>query len=463
MKILQTDAQLRKLLSKSGQVAYLGDAQDMSGQIDMTTDEACMSFESPANGSLFIQAAFKTGEENFVITFTTEFQAASGAGDGAPIYRKLTLLGDAHTGVITAMLPESSAMGSKSSAINRVEEESMASIPQLDWAEILQCLEVCGEENVWQLQKDGFEAFSAGKVMIPEVIYLPFDGRGDLHLKGAHKKGGDIYVFKIATGFPANKDRGLLPTQGLMMAFDAKTGAPLIVLRDEGHLTDLRTAIAGRNAAQELMPVAELAGIGVLGTGVQARLQIALLKNLYPGCRKLTVWGHTQTNTARFVKEMTDNGWEVTVAATPGQVAGSANLIITTTPSQVALLDADDITTANTLVIAIGADMPGKIELSPALLKKADCVLIDSITQGKDHGNAAGAIKDNVIAESDLQEFGNFLSNGLNDPGTAHKLRVFLSSGIGVQDLQIVQAVMAGSQPSTNDAPACALTKTKES
>ena len=74
-----------------------------------------------------------------------------------------------------------------------------------------------------------------------------------------------------------------------------------------------------------------------------------------------------------------------------------------------------DITSANTLIVAIGADMPGKIELSPALLKKADRVLIDSINQGKDHGNAAGAIKSGVISESDLQEFGDFLVNGFKN------------------------------------------------
>lgn len=442
MKILQTDAELRRLLSTAEQAAYLGDAWEASGEIDMTTDEVCMSFEAPVSGNLTIKGAYKTGEEHFVIKFTTEFQPATGVGtksvdDGAPIHRKLTLVGDAQTGVITAMLPECSVIDH--------DEEARFLIPQLDWTEIQTCLQACGDENVWQLQKEGFKAFSAGEVTIPKVIYLPFNGQGDLHLKGAHKEGGDIYVFKIATGFPGNSDRGLLPTQGLMMAFDAKTGAPLIVLRDEGHLTDLRTAIAGRNAAQELMSADDLTGIGVLGTGVQARLQIALLKNLYPRCHKLTVWGHTHANTVTYAKEMTENGWDVTVVATPGQVADFANLIITSTPSEVALLDADDITTANTLVIAIGADMPGKIELSPALLKKADSVLIDSITQGKDHGNAAGAIKDNVIAESDLQEFGDFLSNGLNDPETAKKLRLFLSSGIGVQDLQIVQAVIAGS------------------
>ena len=73
--------------------------------------------------------------------------------------------------------------------------------------------------------EEGFKAFSAGKVTIPRVIYLPFDARGDLHLKGAHKKSGASYVFKIATGFPGNSERGLLPTQGLMMAFAALTGA----------------------------------------------------------------------------------------------------------------------------------------------------------------------------------------------------------------------------------------------
>ena len=73
-------------------------------------------------------------------------------------------------------------------------------------------------------------------------------------------------------------------------------------------------------------------------------------------------------------------------------------------------------------------------------------MLIDSIKQGKDHGNAADALHNGVIVESDLQEFGDFLNNGLKNPQAAKKLKLFvLSSGIGVQDLQIVQAVLAGS------------------
>jgi ornithine cyclodeaminase len=318
-------------------------------------------------------------------------------------------------------------------------------LPEVNWADIQRCLSVTGDDSVWLQQKEGFRAFSAGEIMVPPVIYLPFEGRGDLHLKGAHRYEGDIYVFKIATAFPNNVERSLEPSQGIMLAFDARTAEPIMVLRDEGHLTDLRTAIAGRNAAEEMMPANALMGVGVLGTGVQARLQIALLKNLYPACNKLTVWGRSRENTVNYAKEVAAMGWDVSIVDSPKQVADNSNLLITTTASEVALLDANDISMQNTVIIAIGADMPGKVELSPALLQKAQAILIDSIPQGIDHGNAAMAIRDNIIRPSDLQEFGDFLTNGYREPEAKDRLRIFLSSGIGVQDLQIVQSVIEGS------------------
>lgn len=440
MQLLTTDADLVALLTPAEKDAYIGPQSTMFDQVDIVSETISMDFDSPTSGHLTITATYKSGADHFIIKFFSQLQSPVNSDQGQ--CRRLTLVGDAHTGIIIALLPQSENIH-PSDTHNPVT--TTTNIPELSWADIQQCLETTGNKTVWQLQNQGFKAFSRLDVIIPEVIYLPFKGRGDLHLKGAHKSGGDIYVFKIATAFYNNSACGLTPSQGLMIAFDAKTGDPIVVLKDEGNLTDLRTAIAGRNAAQQLMPEAEVTGIGVLGTGVQARLQVSLLKDLYPQCRQLTVWGHTPTNTATYAREMTQNGWQVTVVASPKQVAKTANLIVTTTASEVALLEADDITQENTLVIAIGADMPGKLELAPSLLKKADCVLIDSIAQGKDHGNAADALHNGVIVEADLQEFGDFLNNGLKNPQAAKKLKLFLSSGIGVQDLQIVQAVLAGS------------------
>jgi len=432
MKILKSNSELKAHLSPGEEEVYLDDEWNKTARKDMTIDEIEMIFESPVSGCLKITGCHKHGEKSFIIKFESKLQSVNDTD--YCINPCLILVGDARTGIITAMFSES---------LNE-DKGNISTIPEIDWSEIQNCLKSTGDEQIWQLQKEGFQAFSEGRVTIPEVIYMAFKGFGDLHLKGAHKKDGEIYVFKIATGFPGNIDQGLQPTQGLMLAFDVRTANPLMILRDEGNLTDLRTAIAGRNAAQEMMSTKDLKGIGIIGTGVQARLQIGLLKNLYPDCNKLSVCGHTDVNTLAYAKEMTENGWDVSIKSTPAQVAETSNLIITTTPSEVALLDADDITMDNTVIIAIGADMPGKIELTAALLRKADNVLIDSIIQGKDHGNAAEAIKDGIIAETDLQEFGDFLKNGYKYPDKAHTLNLFLSSGIGVQDLQIVQAVITG-------------------
>ena len=61
-----------------------------------------------------------------------------------------------------------------------------------------------------------------------------------------------------------------------MLVFNQKTGALEAVLLDEGHLTDVRTAIAGAIAAQYLAPT-KIECIGIVGTGMQARLQLEYL------------------------------------------------------------------------------------------------------------------------------------------------------------------------------------------
>ena len=433
MKLLRSTNELRAFLSPAENAAYLSDAWDDNAQMDMVSDEVKMDFTNPNRGHLIIKGGYKAGLEHFLVKFSSRFESVTENLDS--INRCLILIGDAQTGLITSILIDH---GDHNSA-------DRYHLPEVDWADIQRCLSITGDDSVWLQQKEGFRAFSAGEIMVPPVIYLPFEGRGDLHLKGAHRYEGDIYVFKIATAFSNNVERGLQPSQGIMLAFDARTAEPIMVLRDEGHLTDMRTAIAGRNAAEEMMPANALMGVGVLGTGVQARLQIALLKNLYPACNKLTVWGRSRENTINYAKEVAATGWDVSIVDSPKQVADSSNLLITTTASEVALLDANDISMQNTVIIAIGADMPGKVELSPALLQKAQAILIDSIPQGIDHGNAAVAIRDNIIRPSDLQEFGDFLTNGYRKPEAKDKLRIFLSSGIGVQDLQIVQSVIEGS------------------
>ena len=58
-----------------------------------------------------------------------------------------------------------------------------------------------------------------------------------------------------------------------MMLFSTETGEAKCLLQDEGILTDHRTAIAGAIVAKYFAP-AVVSAIGVVGTGIQARLQV---------------------------------------------------------------------------------------------------------------------------------------------------------------------------------------------
>ncbi len=66
-----------------------------------------------------------------------------------------------------------------------------------------------------------------------------------------------------------------------MLVFSQETGALEAVLLDAGHLTDVRTAVAGA-IARSTWRHRVIERIGIVGTGAQARLQ---LEYLAPGYR----------------------------------------------------------------------------------------------------------------------------------------------------------------------------------
>ena len=123
----------------------------------------------------------------------------------------------------------------------------------------------------------GFVLYSEGRVTVPPVGFLHFDDPpGDVHLKYGAVTGDDHWVLKLASAFYENPDLGLPVSDGLLLVFSARTGALELVLLDECWLTDMRTAAAGAVAARHLAPEA-VDRIGIVGTGVQARMQLEML------------------------------------------------------------------------------------------------------------------------------------------------------------------------------------------
>ena len=74
----------------------------------------------------------------------------------------------------------------------------------------------------------------------------------------------------------------------MILLFNLETGVPEALLNDEAILTDARTAIAGQICASNM--AININCISVIGTGVQAKLQIEYLKDITQ-CRDIMVWG----------------------------------------------------------------------------------------------------------------------------------------------------------------------------
>ena len=286
--------------------------------------------------------------------------------------------------------------------------------------------------------EDGFVQYSNGNVVVPPVGELIFDDPpGDVHIKYGYIKNDDIYVIKIASGFFNNAALGLPSSQGMMLAYSQKTGAPVAILHDEAHLTNIRTAAAGAVVAKYLAPD-NVDCIGIIGTGIQARLQLEYLSGIVD-CKHVKVWGRHVDHTDAYCAEMNKQGYSVS-STDLESLTKACNFIVTTTPSTEPLIVSDWVQ-PGTHITAMGSDTPGKQELDTEILNRADRVVADSIAQCIERGEIAKALEAGVLVEDEVVELGHVISGKAEGRTRADQLTVADLTGVAVQDIQITKAV----------------------
>ena len=287
--------------------------------------------------------------------------------------------------------------------------------------------------------EEAFVAYSAGRAVVPPVGELLFsEPPGDVHIKYGYLKCTEHYVIKVASGFYDNPKLGLPSYDGLMLVFAQATGQLRAVLLVEGHLTNLRTAVAGAVAAKHLAP-ARVERIGIFGTGCQARLQLEQLAQVTP-CRDALVWGRRSEAALAYCRDLAQAGFRVKVCSDPAEVAAGAQLIVTTTPSRTPLFPMEAVQ-PGTHITAVGSDTPGKQELPVGLLARADRVVVDSRSQCSERGELAHALSAGLLAAEAAVELGAVIAG--NAPGRLSEQDITVAdlTGVAVQDIAIATAV----------------------
>jgi ornithine cyclodeaminase len=287
-----------------------------------------------------------------------------------------------------------------------------------------------------EVVEKAFAALASGTVVMPPILSMAIPAaNGEVDVKTAYIPGFEGFAIKVSPGFFDNPKIGLPSLNGLMILFSAKTGQVLALLLDNGYLTDVRTAAAGAVAARHLAP-REVRTAGVIGTGVQAKLQMRAAHLVRPFERAL-VWGRDMAKARACAVELSaELGIEARAEADPARLVAESQLVITTTPAEEPVLKAEWLH-PGLHVTAMGSDQAGKNEIEAAALAAADLYVADRVGQCEKLGELRSAIAAGLWTRGTPPELGEIVAGTRMGRASEAEITICDLTGTGAQDTAI--------------------------
>lgn len=292
------------------------------------------------------------------------------------------------------------------------------------------------DHDVVSCVERAFAALASGEVIMPPILSMDLAAvNGEVDVKTAYIPGFDGFAIKVSPGFFDNPKLGLQSLNGLMILFSAKTGLVDGLFLDNGYLTDIRTAAAGAVAAKHLSPQ-NVQTIGVMGTGVQARLQVEAAHLVRP-FNEVLVWGRDLDKAADCAKDLADTlGVKAEVEADPERLVGNSQLVVTTTPAREPILKADWL--HDTLhITAMGSDQSGKNEIEPEALDATTLYVCDRVSQCDESGELEAALAKGFLADDEPPELGEVIAGAKSGRQAETDVTICDLTGTGAQDTAI--------------------------
>jgi ornithine cyclodeaminase/alanine dehydrogenase-like protein (mu-crystallin family) len=283
-------------------------------------------------------------------------------------------------------------------------------------------------QAAYEAVREAFLAHARGEWTMPPKLYVTNYPAGDFRAMPA--LGGGHALLKWVTSFPGNPARGLPTVAGLVLLSDAETGELLAVL-DAAAVTALRTAAAAVLAAQTLRRQGA-ATYAVVGCGVNGAETARML--VAHGIRPL-VWD---------VDEARRNAVALRLGAEAAQSAERAlasDVVVTVTPGRDVVYPEGSLRPGQHVSL-MGADGPGKAEVAPAELARAD-VFCDDWEQASHGGELAAALEAGLVARDRVTELGRVLAGDERGRSGDDAITLFDSTGLAIQDLAIAAAAYA--------------------
>ena len=289
--------------------------------------------------------------------------------------------------------------------------------------------ELLNMDDAIKAMEEVFAASSRGEADSIGVLHIDASKFGGFwSAKPGYLHKGYVGV-KLGCGYPANATKGIPTTLAAVLLSDATNGLPLAVL-DGVYITGVRTGATGGVAAKYLARK-DSGVVGVVGTGMQGRMQVLALKNLFK-IREVRAYDIDEGRRSAYVKEM-EQKMDVPVKAvnSPEAAIRGADIAITVTPSKSAYVK-NGWVADGMHINAFGADAHGKQELEGAVYKRAKLVT----------DNIEVALEKELFERKNIHaELGELISGKKKGREGPRELTIFDSTGLGIQDVAAASLV----------------------
>jgi alanine dehydrogenase len=275
--------------------------------------------------------------------------------------------------------------------------------------------------------------FSAGRVQQPVRTVLEFGTqKALLGLMPCYVPAISALGAKLVTVCPENGQKGLGTHQAIVVMFDPETGVAEAIL-DGRYITEARTAAVSAVSVRYLARK-DASVLGILGSGVQARSHFEALA-LVRDFREVRAWSPNRERLHQFAAETGVRAMDSAEAVVRG-----AEVIVAATASATPIVW-NEWVSEGTHVIAVGACLPSKRELDPALVARARLVVDSRAAALKEAGDVLIGISEGRWTASHIAAELGELPSRQND----HEITVFKSLGLAVEDIFAAQLVLTSS------------------
>jgi alanine dehydrogenase len=284
-----------------------------------------------------------------------------------------------------------------------------------------------------------FRLQGEGKVPAPGILGVRATG-GGLHVKAGLLPGNrNYFVAKLNANFPGNNARFGLPTiQGVIVVFDAESGAPLAIL-DSIDITLKRTAAASAVAAKYLARK-DSSVATICGCGQQGRAQLLAVLLVLP-LTKIYAFDINKRAAIDFRNELSPElKIDIELVRDLPSAIQKSDVCITCTTANESFVCKEDVS-PGTFIAAVGADNEDKQEIDPALIASAK-VVVDSLDQSRAIGDVHHAIAHGLMRKEDVYaELCEIVAGQKIGRVADDEVIVFDSTGVAIEDAVAAAAV----------------------